>query len=219
MSWLPTVTVANLRAIKGNTDNTKDAQLQPYVNAIVADIEYLTGLKFDFVPTPQTRIFRYTKESQHFVLAGNIVQIGAWQSVTLVERSRIAQTPVWYTLIENQDFTFERHKTHGTPPITGLYILCRRIEHLEQIRITGIEGYAATIPGDLLYIIAEMLDAYYNRLIAGTGAYDIIEEQSLTRKIRTESNGLTSIKIYTPARINEFLEIIKKYNVFTKYPF
>ncbi len=219
MSWASSITVNNLRALKGNDDNCYDDELGAYISALVTDIEYLTGLDFNFPSGTQTATFTNTKRKNQFVMAGSILQIGAWQTVSLVERSYIQTTPDWRELTEYNDYTLESPVIQGFTPITEIYFLYERVEEREQIKVIGTMGFSANIPDDLLYVMAEMVDAYYQKLASGTGAYDITSEKSLTRSITYQLNGLTSLKLYTPARIPEFLAIINKYNVKLNYPF
>lgn len=219
MAWTNSITPKALREIKGNLDSCYDEELQAYINALIVDVEYLTGLDFDFPAGTTNKTYRNTKQKNQFVVDGTILQIGAWQSVTQVERSYVSSSPSWSTLIEFDDYTLENPRIQGFSTINELYFLCDHIKQNEQIRITGEQGFSENIPSDLQYVMAEMVDAYYNNLESGIGAYDVTSERSLTRSVQYQTNGLTSLKLFTPARINELLPIIQKYNIKINYPY
>jgi len=216
MAW--EIKANDLRAIKGNEDSCFDTELNAYISAIITDIEYITGLDFDFPSGTQTVVFKNTKRKNQFVLDGVILQIGAWQTVTQVERGYISN-PQYSLLVEDSDYSLEIPRIQGYTPITELYFICSHIRELETIRVTGTQGFNATIPPDLLYVMAEMADAYFQSLSNGTGAYTVQSERSLTRSVTYRDNDLTSLKLFTPTRIPEFLAIIEKYNVKKQYPF
>jgi len=216
MAW--EIKANDLRAVKGNDDACYDDELNAYISAIITDIEYLTGLDFDFPAGTQTVTFKNTKRKNQFVLDGVILQIGAWQTVTQVERGYIS-SPTYSVLTENSDYSLETPRIQGYTPITELYFLCSHIRENETIRVTGTQGFSATIPPDLLYVMAEMTDAYFQNLSNGTGAYTVQSERSLTRSVTYRDNDLTSLKLFTPTRIPEFLTIINKYNIKKQYPF
>lgn len=216
MAW--EIKANDLRVIKGNEDSCYDTELNTYISAIITDIEYLTGLDFDFPSGIQTVTYKNTKRKQQFVLDGTILQTGAWQTITQVERGYISSS-TYSVLTEDSDYSLETPRIQGYTPITELYFLCSPIKELETIRITGTQGFSADIPPDLLYVIAEMVDAYFQSLSNGTGAYTVQSERSLTRSVTYRDNDLTSLKLFTPTRISEFLAIIIKYNVKKNYPF
>jgi hypothetical protein len=216
MAW--SIKANDLRALKGNEDACFDTELNYYIDSLITDIEYLTGFDFDFPAGSQTVLFKNTKRKNEFVLDGTILQLGAWQTVTLVEKGYIS-SPTYSTLVENSDYTLEVHSTQGYTPITELYFICSPVRELETIRITGTQGFSADIPPDLLYVMSEMVDAYFQNLSNGTGAYTVQSERSLTRSVTYKDSDLTSLKLFTPTRIPEFLTIINKYNVKKHYPF
>lgn len=216
MSW--DIKANLLRSIKGNEDSCFDTELNAYISAIITDIEYVTGLDFDFPSGTSTVTFKNTKRKQQFVLDGTILQLGAWQTITQVERGYIS-SPTYSTLVEDSDYSLETPRIQGYTPITELYFLCSPILSNETIRVTGTQGFSNEIPSDLLYVMAEMVDAYFQNLSNGTGAYTVQSERSLTRSVTYRENDLTSLKLYTPTRIPEFLAIIKKYTIKKNYPF
>lgn len=219
MAWTDSVSVEKLRTLVGNPDNCYDTELSSYISAIISDIEYLTGLNFDFSGISESETFKNTKRKNEFALNGSILQIGAWQSVSLVERSSIGTSPSWNTLTADSDFTFEYHKTSPYSTITELYFLCSKIKNHEQIRITGIKGFSPEIPPELQLLIAQMVDAYYKDLDSDSLGKTVTNEKSLTRSVTYSKNDLQSLKIFTPTRIDDFYTIIRKYSVIKDYPF
>ena len=219
MAWSDEITVSNIRNLAGILEACDDSLLDTYIKAIVADIESLTGLDFNFPSGIQTVTFRNTIFKNEFVLHGSILQTGAWQTITLVEKSAIQSNPTWSTLTLYDDYTTETTAGIEAEAITKLFFICATVKKLEQIRITGTLGLSPSIPADLLSIIIEMVKAYAQRLENGQGAYDIQSERSLTRSVTYKENELSSTKIFTPTRIADFLTIINKYNVKNNYPF
>jgi hypothetical protein len=220
MAWSNILTPSYLRNIVGNTDNTRDLELLTYINALVADLEYLTGLNFDFTNDTVTKTIRYQAHKNTYVLGGGIVQIGAWQSIATVETSAIQMTPSWQTLTLDEDYLTITHKTQPNP-IFQIEPICQNYQKYSQIRITGVEGFgnANEVPNDLALILANLVNSYYTYLINGATGQFANSEKDLTSSITYENSQLQSPQLFAGMRIQPFLSIAQKYNVNLIYPF
>lgn len=227
MSWSATITPGYVRQLVGISDSSFDGALQLYINSLIQAIEYDTDLDFNAdIAATISETFKFTTKRNIFVLDGEILQSSAWQEITTVEISEVQPTPVWKTLIIDQDLSLINFETSPNP-IFQLKFLCSKIRPNQQIKITGKKGFSSdsSIPPQILMFIATATSAYYGYLSSGglaDGTSLVESERSLTRSVSFSAKAFETWrgpKLFAPNQIQEFEKLLKTFNLRPFYPY
>lgn len=221
MSWKSILTASYLRGLLGNTDASQDTYLQQIIHGLVDLLEVETGIDFEFTDQLTTQ----TIKDPRFALNRKLIQIGAWQSISLVETAVRQPAPVWNTLVIDRDIILKEHRTKPYPFIevwSGADCDCDSYFcHNSIFRITGIQGFGLStdVPDALLNIFLAITQSGYNYKKSNNKAVTREKSRSLERQYDTQSNVLESIQLFAPDQIPAIASVISKYKVYKEFPF
>jgi hypothetical protein len=212
-------TASELRTLVGLNSNELDVQLDAYLAGLLTMFEDVAGLYFDDFGSEKTETFNKQ------VLCNSTYNIGAWTKITKVEIASFGST-AWTTLTEEIDFMFGNLKKHKQVIFEVKAIYPNSFGANTKLKITGTKGInitdATKLPNDILLLLAQCVQGYYNFQEAGGLVQSEEKSGNLTVKFENDmakgGNALSTAQAINPTQIAQLKTLFESYKVNYNYP-